>query len=145
LKYLVFEMESELRSIAPSVFRSFSASSIFIPQSVRFIGFTAFADSEAVTCVCVDRNSSLIQLTSKTFSSLSYLSVITIPSSVRHIHDSAFREFRSLRCFAFESPSQCWCPAFDAFANCRLLVSVVLPPSVGVIGQTVSNFSEHIP
>jgi hypothetical protein len=58
----VFELGSELASIHSSGFQQFSGTSIFIPQSICFIGFTAFAHSKFVASVHFDANSSLIQM-----------------------------------------------------------------------------------
>jgi hypothetical protein len=86
LQSLAFEFGSELSSISSSIFRIFSVSSIFIPQSVCFIGYYAFLANNSITCVHFDRNSSLIQLKSGTFCCSSHLSMITIPASVKQIH-----------------------------------------------------------
>jgi hypothetical protein len=142
---LLFEIGSELLSIDPSAFRRFATSSIFIPQSIRFIGSHAFLGQESAACVHFDRDSSLFEFKSNTFSFLSCLSAITIPGSVRRIHQSAFKLCKCLRCVTFELPSQCWCISFDAFADCVLLDSVILPPSIEVIDQTVCEPSEYIP
>jgi hypothetical protein len=60
LKYRVSEREGELASIDRSAFRKRAATSSFIPQSVCFITFSAFAYNESVPCVHFDRNSSPI-------------------------------------------------------------------------------------
>jgi hypothetical protein len=144
LQYLAFEFGSELASIDELSFRQVSLVSVFLPQSICSLPGCTFHGLR-IRYFHFDRYISLRQMQSVTFSSLSCLSEIVIPGSVRHIHACFFRRCKSLRYVAFELPSQCWCIAFDAFGDCPLLNSLVLPPSVEIIDQTFSESTEHIP
>jgi hypothetical protein len=145
LRSLAFEFGSELSSVGSSTFGQISATAIFIPQSVRFMGASAISESRSIAYIHFDPDSSVGQFKSKMFSCLSRLSVIKIPASVIRIHDSAFSECNRLRSVAFELPSHCLSIASLAFKNCRSLDSVFLPPSVEVIDQAFSEPSLHIP
>jgi hypothetical protein len=145
LELVVFEFGSELRSIAPSTFQQSQLKSIFLPQSVRFVGQSAFSRCDSLDCVHFDSHSSLRQFQSLTFPSLQSLSRIIIPTCVKQIHNSTFQGCKCLRSVTFAFPSECWYFALGAFQDCVLITSVFLPPSVEVIDPNTSCDVGHIP
>jgi hypothetical protein len=120
LSSIAFEFGSQLRSIGAGTFSFSSLTAILIPDSVHFIGSSAFSCNPSIASVYFDRCSSLRPLESHTFS-LRNLSVITIPKPAKEIHDYAFRECLCLRRVTFEFPSQCWRLFPGAFRDLSLL------------------------
>jgi hypothetical protein len=145
LNALVFESGSELWRIAPGAFTESPLRSVFVPQSVRLIGNSAFSSCYDVACIHLDRHSSFGQLTSTVFSQLGDLSAITIPTSVTRIQCYAFQYCGNLRYVTFELPSQCRRIAYGAFWSCHCVKSVSLPPSVEFIDQAISLFALYAP
>jgi hypothetical protein len=81
LQSMVFEFGSELEVLGSSAFRGLSFQSLFIPQSVSFIGSSAFSNCHFVTCLFFDPNSSLHILRSEIFFPVSLTSIV-IPATV---------------------------------------------------------------
>jgi hypothetical protein len=105
---LVIEFGSELHCLAPLPFPESRLTAVFLPQSIRFVSYSAFSRCSSLSCVYFDSHSSIWQLGSFAFSNLDCLTEITIPASLRQIHKSAFEHCHSLRSVTFESPSECW-------------------------------------
>jgi hypothetical protein len=145
LKSLVSEFGSELESISPSTFQRLQLKYVFLPRSLRMLGYSAFCCSSSLSCVYFDRCSSLWPLKSNAFSHSESRAAITIPASVKQIHNSTFHNSQSLCPVTFEFPSECWYIASGAFTNCALLMSIFLPPSVEVIDPTLSSRITRIP
>jgi hypothetical protein len=144
LKSVAFELSSELYLIVPSAFQQCPLQSIFIPQSIDFIGSKAFEGCESIACVSFDRHSSLWQLKSANFFGLSNLRAITIPASIRQIHRTAFDFCDNLLLVRFDSPSQCWYITLEAFSQCPRLQWFFLPPSVEVIDSNGISLSSPL-
>jgi hypothetical protein len=145
LKSLVFEFGSELLSLGSSTFRRSQLKSVFLPQSLSFIGQDPFSGCDSLSLIYFDCHSSLPLLHSSVFSSCKCLTAITIPASVRKIHSFAFGDCSRLSSVSFELPSKCCCFATSAFENCSLLKSVFLPPSVEVIDPSLWSDIAYIP
>jgi hypothetical protein len=101
LESLVFEFGSELRSIELGCIKTWIVS-LFLPRTLRFLGYNIYRDYSSITCVHFGRQSSIARLARNIFLGLYYLFAITIPSSVKRIDRNAFRSCFSLRSVHFE-------------------------------------------
>jgi hypothetical protein len=119
-----------LHSIASSTFERSKLKAIFLPQSLRFMGHSAFSYSRRLSCVHFACHSSIPQLKSKVFSSIDSLRTVVIPASVEQIHYLTFAAGKQLSLVTLELPSKCWYLASAAFLDCTILKSIVLPHSV---------------
>jgi hypothetical protein len=108
LQYLVFELGTELQSIAPSTFDTSQLKSVCLPNSSLLIRVYAFFRCAFLACVHFDCHSSLWRLSSWGFSLFSYLAVVTIPASVTQLNDAVFECCMHLRSVTYEFPSECW-------------------------------------
>jgi serine/threonine-protein kinase len=102
---------------------------VVIHQEIVFFGEWSFADLATLQSVSFSPNSSL-QLIEEFAFSKSSIERILLPRTVRSIRASAFLSCRSLSEIAFDESSLLSTIEFQAFWDCELLRSVLVPVSL---------------
>ena len=105
--------------------------SIEIPNSVTFIGGSAFYECASLTSITIP--DSVTCINSRTFYSCTSLASITIPDSVEFIGNYAFALCRSLASITI--PDSVEFIGDNAFDSCVSLTSITIPDSVEFIGD----------
>ncbi len=100
--------------------------SVFIPNSVKEIGFAAFTDCVELTSV--DIPNSVTSLGASSFSGCSGLESVDIPNSVTSLGGCAFSDCNGLESVVI--PNSITTLEYGVFQNCSGLKSVVLPNSI---------------
>lgn len=121
-----YSIPNGITCIAEGAFCGSSLSSVFIPDSVSFIGNAAFSICTSLASVSIPN--SVTSIGDNTFSSCYSLSSIFIPNSVTSIGSCAFGGCSSLTSISI--PDSVTCIASGAFDRCSSLPSVFIPNSV---------------
>lgn len=121
-----------VKAIRAYAFRWAKITSIVIPDSVTYIGDSAFADSKLKSVVI---SNSVTVIGSEVFKNCTGLKSVLIPSSVQYICDSAFDGCSSLKSVTFGENSQLQLIDEYAFRGCSSLTSITISSSVNTIEQ----------
>ncbi len=111
-----------------SAFGSTSIKSVFIPNSITYIGYSAFNTCESLTKVTFQNNSKLQTIDSGAFGSTA-LTEIRIPASVETIGEQAFDSSFSLASITFEPNSNLKQILGNAF-GATAITTITIPASV---------------
>jgi|GEM_PF-2877078 len=111
------------------------AGSVFIPDAVKLIGSSAFANCAALTSVVFGEGSGLERIGGSAFISVGLLS-IEIPASVTQIGTAAFFACPALTSVTFAPGSQLTDIDSVAFEDCPNLLSIEIPAGVTRIGRS---------
>ncbi|MBQ8005988.1 MAG: leucine-rich repeat domain-containing protein, partial [Clostridia bacterium] len=142
-------------SIASQAFVGANIKSVYIPKTVKFVGFYAFASCESLETVVLPPNIDMIK--QETFRGCSSLKNITIPERVTQIGPQSFGGCSSLEeinipygvtfignnAFAGSSIKSIYLPdsvqniEYGAFYKCKYLTTVYIPKSVTSVGNDV--------
>ena len=139
LSSVEFAANSELDSIASTVFRETSLKSIVIPDKVKYIGGYAFQNCYSLSNV--DLPSSLTYLGSYAFNWCKKLESIDIPDGVKQINDGTFYDCRSLKSIKL--------PAYlESVGYCGITASLIetleLPSTLKTISSNAFEHNEHL-
>ncbi len=117
---------------------------IFIPDSVRNIGKSAFSQCSSLTDITI--SDGVVNIGSAAFMSCTDLSDIVIPDSVKFIGDSAFDYCINLKNIMLPDRMKKICEG--TFRGCSSLTKIIIPGNIESIGQrafkTCNSLSEII-
>jgi hypothetical protein len=134
LTSLTFDSGSVLETIGGGAFKySSGITSVAIPNTVKTIGYEAFAYTSSLTSLTFGNNSVLETLANICFEWASIKS-ITFPKTLKTIGDGAFQENKTLSSITFESGSELETIGGWAFDDCCIKGSLVLPEGLTTIG-----------
>ena len=111
--------------------------SYVIPNSVTYIGSSAFQCSPSASLTSVTIPNSVTSIGDYAFSNCGSLSSIEIPNSVTSIGDYAFSSCGSLS--SIEIPNSVTSIGKSAFNNCTSFTSITIPNNVTSIGYAAFN------
>ncbi len=126
----------KVTGIGDSCFANSSIKSIYIPNTVTYIGARAFENCSYLSNVSFVDSTTRITIGDLAFQNCISLSTIHLPAVVR-IGNSAFGNCSALSSITFAEGSEkigAYC-----FVNCKALASVAIPASVVEIGQDAFN------
>ncbi len=104
---------------------------LIIPDSVKTIGYSAFADCKSLESI--DLPERLLRVESGTFYGCNSLTSVIIPDSVNTIMSSAFYGCTNLE--LLQLGKNVTSIGYNAFGNCKKLTSVIIPNRVTAIGE----------
>lgn len=126
--------------IGKKVFKNKNIESIVIPDSVLWIGDSAFENCESL--IEVSLSESVKSIGYSVFSGCSSLKEITIPSKIKHLSESLFED-----CVSLESvylPSKLDSIGYKAFSNCRSLKDIDIPNKVTFISNYAFSYCSSL-
>ena len=133
LTSLTFDSGSVLETIGGGAFKYASGiTSVAIPNTVKTIGYEAFAFTSSLTSLTFGNNSVLETLANDCFEWASIKS-ITFPKTLKTIGNGAFQENQTLSSITFESGAVIESIGSFAFSGCRIKGSLVLPEGLKTI------------
>jgi hypothetical protein len=134
LTSLTFDSGSVLETIGGGAFKYASGiTSVAIPNTVKTIGYEAFAHTSSLTSLTFGNNSVLETLANICFEWASIKS-ITFPKTLKTIGDGAFQSNHSLTSITFESGSELKTIGGWAFDSCCIKGNITLPEGLTTIG-----------
>lgn len=134
LTSLTFDSGSVLETIGGGAFKySSGITSVAIPNTVKTIGYEAFAHTSSLTSLTFGNNSVLETLADICFEWASIKS-ITFPKTLKTIGDGAFQNNYSLTSITFESGSELKTIGGWAFDSCCIKGNITLPEGLTTIG-----------
>ncbi len=122
-----------VKAIADNAFDRSSLTSIYIPDSVTTIGYSAFYSCSNLTTATISESSQLTTIGESAFYNCSSLTSIYIPDSVTAIGSRAFYECSSLT--SIYIPDSVTTIGSGVFFNCSSLTSIYIPEGVTTIGS----------
>ena len=122
-----------VKAIADNAFDRSSLTSIYIPDSVTTIGYSAFYSCSNLTTATISESSQLTTIGESAFYNCSSLTSIYIPDSVTAIGSRAFYECSSLT--SIYIPDSVTTIGSGVFFNCSSLTSIYIPDGVTTIGS----------
>ncbi len=115
--------------------------SVTLPDTVRYIGISAFLSDTALTTV--NLGSGVTTIDNYAFESCSSLQTITLPSSMTTINLAAFDGCRALQSVTI--PNSVTTLGSMAFDGCNALTSVTIGTGVSTIGDEAFEFCTTLP
>jgi len=148
--------------IGKEAFKSFTGTSIMIPDSVTNIGDSAFSYCTFLTSITIPNG--VTSIGKETFLNCQNLTIVNIPNSINNIGEYAFNGCWKLAsitipysltsigksafsCSSITSvsiPSSVTSIGDGAFSSCSKLTSVIIPDSVTVIEKDAFNSCENL-
>ncbi|MGN0525870.1 MAG: leucine-rich repeat domain-containing protein, partial [Acutalibacteraceae bacterium] len=128
-----------VNKIGDGCFKDKSIKYVSIPESIEYIGASAFYGCKNLVQIGFSPASYLTSIGAHAFDSCEKLSSFTNFPTVKSIGSFAFQNCKSLKSLVLKDGTESigeWC-----FANCTSLVALTIPKSVTVIGQQA--FSGH--
>ncbi len=107
--------------------------SVFIPNSIKTIGESAFSDCDNLTSVVFEDEIKIKEISAWTFTRCESLESIVIPASVEKIEDNAFDCCSNLEKVTFAKNSQLTYIGVSSFGGCVSLESIEIPQSCKTI------------
>ena len=122
--------------IAPEAFKKHKAWTLFLPETIEYIGEGAFAHCEELSGISgLEKCTNLKEIQPHTFEACYDLNMITLPEGLEKIGENAF-----YKCYKgltnINIPSTVTTIEFGAFAACQELTKITIPASVELIGIT---------
>lgn len=108
---------------------------ISIAESVNSIGSKAFAGCTSLKSITIP--SKIKKVLSSTFEDCVLLENVDLPSGLKSIEDYAFRNCKSLK--EINIPNKVTTISIGAFSNCSSITSINIPPSIKYIGDSSSS------
>lgn len=125
------ELPSTIRRIGENAFRSTGLKDLILPNSVVYIGASAFAQNKSLQSIKLSENVDTIE--SSAFKECNSIKKITIPSSVKYLGESAFSDCTSMEYVDFQgSLSRI---NLKTFYNCAALTDIILPTDLEEIDE----------
>ena len=128
-------------AIADTAFSSLNISKIYIPNTIKTIGASAFKSNTNLNNIVFEAGSALTAIGDNAFSGASNLKEIEIPSLVTSIGSAAFQNCSELAKVTFEG-NKLTTLSDSLFEGCKALESITLPTTVKSIGS--STFADCI-
>jgi hypothetical protein len=135
LTSLTFDSGSVLETIGGGAFKySSGITSVAIPNTVKSIGYEAFADTLSLTSLTFGNNSVLETIADSCFEWASIKS-ITFPKTLKTIGKGAFQVNKTLSSITFESGAVIESIGSFAFSSCCIKGNLTLPEGLKTIGM----------
>jgi len=125
---------------AYSFYRNKSLETISLPQSLKYIGFSAFSTNSNLSSVFIPENSEIEIIDNSAFYGCSNLRSFTIPPLVTVVNNSTFSDCRNLVEVDFSLALGLTEIKDNAFSGNSNLRSITIPDSVVVIGTNAFSF-----
>ena len=119
--------------IEAGAFKANKMSAITIPDSITYIGNTAFYDCDNLTSVVIP--DSVVTIGKNTFDNCAKLTSVTLPAGLTELESGMF-----MNCIALTSvtlPETVTAIGDGAFYGCSALTSVILPEGLTELGNSV--------
>ena len=122
---------SNVVAVSIGAFREMSIiQSITLPDTIRYVGYSAFYNCSKLSSVTIDANSQLTEIDSNAFSRCTSLTAFTFPNNISTIGESAFSGCTNITNIVV--PNSVSSIGRDAFGGCSKLEKITLP----FIGET---------